>query len=205
MNGGVFGGQIGYNWQISSNWVFGFEADAQWTGQKGSGTFTCAATVIGGACLPGLTFLPPGVTGSALTISQELEWFGTVRARAGVLVTPEVLLYVTGGLAYGSIKTDTAFTVPTGVVTSVTALTSGSTIKAGWTVGGGLEAMFARDWSFKLEYLYVDLGSVSGATTAITIPPTFGITAAWDSKITDNILRAGINYRFSPGPVVARY
>ena len=43
MNGAIAGGQIGYNWQ-SSNWVFGLEADAQWSDEKGRGVFNCAAT-----------------------------------------------------------------------------------------------------------------------------------------------------------------
>src|SRR4051794_25519062 len=86
MNGAIAGGQIGYNWQ-SSNWVFGLEADAQWSGEKGSNRYNCASTVIpaGGVCLPGLTFLPAGATGTSLTVDQSLEWFGTVRGRAGVL------------------------------------------------------------------------------------------------------------------------
>ena len=113
LNGGVFGGQIGYNWQ-SSNWVFGLEADAQWSGQRGSANFLCAAggavvpgaAVLPGPCLPGSTFLPPGTVGATLSIDQRLEWFGTLRGRLGVLVTPSVLLYGTGGLAFGSVKTD---------------------------------------------------------------------------------------------------
>jgi outer membrane immunogenic protein len=91
MNGAIAGGQIGYNWQ-SSNWLFGLEADAQWSDERGSAAYRCAATAVGGVCLPGLTFLPAGVTGSSLAVNQSLEWFGTVRGRAGVLVTPQVLL-----------------------------------------------------------------------------------------------------------------
>ena len=104
MNGAIAGGQIGYNWQ-SSNWVFGLEADAQWSDEKGRGGFNCAATAIGGVCLPGLTFLPAGVTGTSVAVDTHLEWFGTVRGRVGVLATPRVLFYGTGGLAYGSFKT----------------------------------------------------------------------------------------------------
>src|SRR6266700_3769287 len=65
MNGGIAGGQAGYNWQ-SSNWVLGLEADIQWSGERGSAAFRCAATAVGGVCLPGLTFLPAGATGSNL-------------------------------------------------------------------------------------------------------------------------------------------
>jgi outer membrane immunogenic protein len=55
-----------------------------------------------------LTFLPAGATGTNVALDQSLEWFGTVRGRAGLLATPQVLLYGTGGLAYGSIKTSAA-------------------------------------------------------------------------------------------------
>ena len=98
LNGGLFGGQLGYNWQ-TANWVFGIETDAQWTGQKGSTTVLC----------PVAGCFPPGVAaGTAASLSDELEWFGTFRGRGGVLVTPSVLLYVTGGLAYGSLQTEVA-------------------------------------------------------------------------------------------------
>src|SRR5262245_30980453 len=42
LNGGIAGGQIGYNWQLSPQWLLGLEADIQWSGQKGSAAFSCA-------------------------------------------------------------------------------------------------------------------------------------------------------------------
>ena len=105
LEGGLFGGQIGYNWQ-TSNWVLGFETDIQWANQRGSRTFLCN----GLACLPGLTVLPAGVVGSGAVIDQKLEWFGTFRGRGGFLVTPTALLYATGGLAYGSVQTGVLLT-----------------------------------------------------------------------------------------------
>ena len=167
LNGGVFGGQIGYNWQ-SSNWVFGLEADAQWTGQKGSANFLCAAggasyrrRALPGPCLPGSTFLPAGTVGATLSIDQRLEWFGTVRGRLGVLVTPSVLLYGTGGLAFGSVKTDAILTSITPAGVPVAAASSTSTTHAGWTVGAGIEAHLGGNWTGKAEYLYMDLGTFS--------------------------------------------
>lgn len=207
MNGGLFGGQIGYNWQ-TSNWVFGLETDAQWTGQKGSATALCPATstVIPGPCLPGLTFVPAGVTGTAATLDQKLEWFGTFRGRAGVAVTPSVLLYATGGAAYGTVKTDVGLAGFTPAGAPIFAAGSSSDTRFGWTVGAGVEAMFAANWSAKLEYLYMDLGKVS-STAAFPTATGLPIAVSLNSRITDNIVRAGINYHFSygPGPVVARY
>ena len=208
LNGGVFGGQVGYNWQ-SGSWLFGLEADAQWTGQRGSAAFLCAAGVVPvpgaaplpGACFPGSTFLPPGTLGATLSVDQRLEWFGTVRGRLGMLVSPSVLLYATGGLAYGSLKTDAVLASLTPGGLPVAAASSSSTTHAGWTIGAGIEGHLGGNWTGKLEYLYMDLGSFS---TTVALPAAI-IGANIESRITDNIFRAGINYHFSPGPVMARY
>jgi outer membrane immunogenic protein len=202
LNGGVAGGQVGYNWQSSSNWVWGIEGDWQWSRERGSAAFLCAATpVIGGVCVPGLTFLPAGVTGTGIAMDQTIQWFGTLRARAGMLLSPSVLAYVTGGLAFGSVKTDLAIAGVTPNGTAVAAIGSSSTTRAGWTIGAGVEALFARDWSAKAEYLYIDLGSFDNTISLVT--PSIAATVR--SKVTDNVFRFGINYHFNAGPVVARY
>ena len=160
MNGGLFGGQLGYNWQ-TSNWVFGIETDAQWTGQKGSTTVLCPVA----GCFP--TAVAAG-TGVGAGLTDKLEWFGTFRGRGGVLVTPSVLLYVTGGAAYGSLQTEVGLSGFTATGIPVTAIGTRSTDKFGWTVGGGIESMFAGNWSGKIEYLYVDLGSISNSVVLPT-------------------------------------
>jgi len=199
LNGGIAGAQIGANWQ-NGIWVIGGEADIQWSGQKGSALFTCAVAPGGGVagpCFPNLTFTPPGLAGATLALDQKLQWFGTVRARLGVTPAPTVLLYVTGGLAYGEIETS-------GILTGGFPLTSvsfsQSTTKSGWTVGGGVEGRLSGNWTGKIEYLYMDLGTVSG--TVVNTPALIG--ANWSSHITDNILRVGLNYKFTPY-VVAKY
>ena len=202
MNGGIAGGQAGYNWQ-AGNWVFGLETDIQWSGERGRSAFGCAANgVAGGACLPGLTFLPAGATGTSFALDRSLEWFGTARGRVGMSVTPQVLLYATGGLAYGSIKSNgtlSGFT-PGGV--AITAVGSTSQTRIGWTVGAGIEGMITRNWSAKLEYLYMDLGNYNVAGVSLAPASLIGINA--NSRFTDSIVRAGVNYRFG-GPVVAKY
>src|SRR5262245_24988706 len=80
VNGWLGGGHVGYNWQ-SQRWVYGVEADFQWTGEDGD-----VSACVGPACA---------------TASYELDWFGTLRGRAGYLLDPPSLLYVTGGFAYG--------------------------------------------------------------------------------------------------------
>jgi outer membrane immunogenic protein len=210
MEGGIFGGQIGYNWLLGPTWVLGFEADAQWSGQKGSAAFLCSATpLIGGVCVPGVTAIPLGFTGTGVVVDRDLEWFGTFRGRAGFLVTPSVLAYVTGGLAYGELSTSAAAAAITPAGLVVTNRFASSTTRVGWTIGGGLEwaGIFSPNWSAKLEYLYMDLGTQDATVTVVPSPGPLGIGANVSSNFTDHIFRAGINYRFSagPGPLVARY
>jgi outer membrane immunogenic protein len=116
----------------------------------------------------------------------------------GITFTPTFLLYVTGGGAYGSVKTDLGLTTVTANGTPVAVAGSTSTDRFGWTVGGGIEWAFASNWSAKIEYLYMDLGSISNSVvlpTAAGLPLGANVT----TQLTDNIFRGGINYRFAPG------
>jgi outer membrane immunogenic protein len=183
LDGIVGGGQIGYNWQMQ-NWVFGFEADIQGTGEKGSRGFIYTPA----------GFFALALTPTPFTLEQKIDWFGTVRGRIGVLAAPKVLLYATGGLAYGQV--DSNETV--GATTPVTF--NNSNTRVGWTVGAGIEGAIGGNWTAKLEYLYVDLGTVNNT---FTVTPSTNLSS-YSSHITDNILRVGVNYKFG-GPVVARY
>jgi outer membrane immunogenic protein len=175
---GVLGGaQLGYNWQANA-WVFGLEADIQGTSEDGSNS--ASRTVL----IPGIALIP--ATGT-LNYSEKLPWFGTVRGRLGVLANPNWLLYATGGLAYGEVDTNTTFTL------GATSLGNNfDTTRVGWTIGGGVEAWLSRNWTAKVEYLYVDLGSFSNTYTGLGVftPVTLS------THVTDNIVRAGLNYHF---------
>ena len=134
---GVIGGaQLGYNWQIGSV-VTGLEADIQGSGIKGSARRSPVFFNTDSEVIPG----------SFLSTEQKLSWFGTLRGRLGATVTPDLLLYATGGLAYGhdDASANTFFNNITQYPASV------SKTKAGWTAGAGAEWMFARNWSAKLE------------------------------------------------------
>ena len=199
LNGIVGGGQFGYNWQMQ-NWLFGLEADIQGTGEKGTRAFicptgTCTPTTFGGV----IALFPIPGPAVPVALNQKIDWFGTVRGRIGVLATPKVLLYATGGLAYGEVDSSAvigAAATPFGTVSST---------NVGWTLGAGIEGAIGGNWTAKLEYLYVDLGRVNGSF--LTTIGGFGggvLSSNYSSRITDNILRVGINYKFS-GPVVAKY
>jgi outer membrane immunogenic protein len=152
-NGALIGGTAGYNWQMGSA-VFGVEGDIDWSSIKGSGPTTC---VVGGC-------------------ETKNNWLGTFRGRLGYAFD-RVLPYVTGGLAVGDIKANTA-------------LGSASETRAGWTAGAGVEAAITGPLTAKIEYLYADLGSMNCATTVC------GGAAATNVNYHANIVRAGLNYHF---------
>lgn len=205
VDGGVFGGQVGYNWQVNPKWVVGLEADGQWTGEGGRYRATLG---------PVRTVLPGGdaniVTTTATDSEWSLPWFATFRGRVGILADPSLLLYGTGGLAIGEVKFTTQTTLtaqmfgpgangttPLGPqVVAVGPTFSDSQTRVGWTAGAGVEKKFNKNWSVKLEYLYLDFGTKT----------YFGGTAnAADVRFYDHVLRAGFNYQFTAGPVVAKY
>lgn len=97
-------------------------------------------------------------------------WFGTVRGRAGYTFN-NIMFFGTGGLAFGELRATTF-----GVTESHT--------NAGWTLGAGAEMGIDRNWSAKIEYLYVDLANSNFVVTGASNGYRFGL------------IRAGINYRF---------
>jgi outer membrane immunogenic protein len=194
MDGAVGGAQIGYSWQ-AANIVYGLEADIQWSNQKGSTSFACPVPQLGQGCNE---LLAAGMDGLAPTtqFTQRLDWFGTFRGRFGTLATPDTLIYATGGFAYGRVETDGIMTGYGVNVVRTTSFNHAST-QSGWTAGAGVESRFTGNWTARLEYLYVDLGTVSGSAIASNFPP---LNFAYSSRITDNIVRLGVNYKFGePG------
>jgi outer membrane immunogenic protein len=180
---GVLGGvQIGYNWQANNNWVYGLETDFQGSGERGRGSFDASY----------FFDFPAGFSSVDGVVTTKILWFGTVRGRVGYLINPTTLLYATGGLAYGGIKSGGTVT---NTHTPATWSFGGTTTDVGWTVGGGIEGVVPNTsaWTWKVEYLYVDLGkaSWSGATPDPTFP-----TYTWSAKVTDNIVRVGLNYKW---------
>jgi outer membrane immunogenic protein len=164
-SGGLGGATVGFNWQ-SSTFVFGVEGDADWANIKGSGA--CA-----------------GVVGFTCNTSD--SWLATARARLGCAAN-EWLFYVTGGGAFGDVKT------------AVTGLSGQSVTRTGWTAGGGIEYGFAPNWSVKVEYLHVDLGTANCSVGVCSL------VSQVNTPFRAEIVRAGLNWLFNwGGPVLARY
>ncbi len=177
VNGVIGGGQIGYNWQTAPNWLVGFEADFQGSGQRGSATFTNSAAVA-----------------STDTVQVDTDWFGTVRGRIGYIQDNVNLWYVTGGLAYG--RDELKLSQTNSIFPALPTAGTFTKTNTGWTIGGGLESHLFGNWTGKIEYLYIDLGTISGTSQSFVAPGVVasGITAS--ARIHDNIVRAGLNYKF---------
>jgi outer membrane immunogenic protein len=209
--GFIGGGQIGYNWQFSSQFVAGLEADIQGiAGSSGS------ATLPAGIKNPSFV----DVVTATSQFSRSLNYIGTVRGRIGFLFTPALLVYGTGGLAYGGANVQGNIAAmdlnDSGLPFPYFSNGSFSDNLVGWTAGGGLEWMFAPHWSAKVEYLYYDLGCVNvpmstlaNFAAAPAVPGLFSsVLPNASTHFNGHIVRAGINYHFNwgaPAPVVAKY
>ena len=195
LNGPIFGGQIGFNRQ-RGNWVWGVEADGQWSGQKGDGNFICPTfRSAASACNAHHCRLGAGVAPTA-SFHQKLDWFVTVRGRLGLLVQPTWLAYVTGGLAVGHFETNGVIAGFAANNAPMAAAFNYDETRFGWTVGGGLEGRLTGNWTAKLEYLYADYGTVTGQGFLPTAFPPLRVD--FSSKVTDHVLRVGLNYKWGP-------
>lgn len=188
---GVIGGlQIGYNWQVQ-NWVLGFEADAQGTGARTSNSITVTGV--------------PGFVPFSATQSVKEQAFGTVRARAGVLVSPMLLAYATGGFAWASVKESLSGGFPS---LAQTFAGSNTTTDFGWTIGGGLEWAVGNGWTVGAEYLFARLdgnNSNNNNNSFVTAPTAAGCVPGGvpacqfrisTSNFDNNIARLKVNYKF---------
>jgi outer membrane immunogenic protein len=201
-SGPVGGFEAGYNGQAGPNWVLGLEADFSFAGMSGTASGTSLFGLIGGG----------GGTLQTTTAQQSTDWYGTVRGRVGWLATPNLLLFGTGGFAYGRVadsanvafSSNLGLTLPSGLGFNCLAGScfpgSSSAIRTGWTAGGGLEWLLDQHWSAKVEYQFVDLGeqtvqliAQNNAFTIASFTPS-SFSASFHDRF--NVVRVGLNYRF---------
>jgi outer membrane immunogenic protein len=150
---------------------------------------------------------PPGGR-SRCGPTLKLQWFGTLRGRAGFAVGG-LFFYGTGGLAYGQVSANGAAQIttraefqPEASLAPFIAWDTKST-KIGWTAGAGIEGRLSQHWSLKVEYLYLDLGSVDNTVVTPPIcvgagPVCFNVNsgaATFQRSVSDNLIRVGINFR----------
>jgi outer membrane immunogenic protein len=207
-SGLIGGAQIGFNVQ-SGAFVFGLEADFQGSMQKDrssrSDGFGIDPFVLG---IPGIAYANVTLDGTLDTQYQtKIDWFGTVRGRIGI-AQDTLLVYATGGLAYGRVKVNGTTTTDGGIGIQGCAIIvgctgvfdipfeanassfGGSKVNYGWTLGGGIEWAATANLSFKAEYLYMDLGSVDATGTSPT-----GEDYSVHAKFTNQVVRVGFNYK----------
>ena len=195
-SGVIGGGQIGYNWQFNGNWLLGVETDFQ------------GAHLQSGSTVSPVPLSPTAGGGFALNSSEfmnrELDWFGTVRGRLG-LTFDRLLIYGTGGFAYGHVKeaANNTFFASTILNAGFQAAfpVSNTTTKTGWTAGGGVEYALPAtygNWTIRGEYLFVSLDgdSVAGLPTpSVFLPPPTNFQYTWN-RTEFHVARFAVNYKF---------
>jgi outer membrane immunogenic protein len=170
-SGFIAGGHGGYDWQQGS-WVYGLAADLSGSGLRSS----MSGGLTGGDC-----------PFDAASTRAKIDWYGTVRGRIG-WSAGNVLLYGTGGLAFGDVNLSSSYTAG-----NATTIASVSEVKGGFVVGGGLDYVLQPNLVFNLAYQYVDLGTLSLASS--NLPATQSASA----HARFHALMAGLSWRFSPG------
>jgi outer membrane immunogenic protein len=182
----IGGGQVGCDYQFASNWVIGVQ------GMVNFGSNTERHNIP-------ITFF--SAAGVPLTFAEETTLKNTVTAtaRLGYLFAPQFLGYVKGGAAWARVD-HANFLVAPAVSLSETA----SGTRTGWTVGGGVEWMFAQGWSAFGEFNYLDFGTRD--ITFTSAPGAVGAASIIRTKLTESQALFGLNYKFGwAGPVVAKY
>jgi outer membrane immunogenic protein len=175
---GVFGGgQLGYNYQWHKL-VFGAETDFSGADFDGTRTRT-PITQVDGTTTEGI-----------LTAREKTDWFGTARLRVGYTPACRLLLYGTGGLAYGH----TQYFANTDFLNGVFYAARADETNLGWTAGGGAEFALSHHWSIKAEYLYYDLGSQHFTGLDSTGGTFFSVS--YDAHTVAHTVNCGINFKF---------
>lgn len=170
------GGHLGYNQQFGA-FVLGGELDLSWMGGRQRSSFA-------GTLDTTLT----GPVATTVTTRSGLDWLGTARLRAGVGFD-RVLVYATGGLAFGNPDNRLTFTVP---ALATTWTGRDDTVRAGWTVGGGVEFAWTDNLTVRAEYLYYDLGRQTVTARA----PGAAQTISYRFNNSGQIGRVGVSFKF---------
>ena len=179
----IGGGQIGFNYQFAgSSFVIGAEADFDWAGNNGGN---------------GVTVVGP--LGHGFQVVSNDTRIATLAARFGY-AADRALFY---GKAGGAWVGNDGFTV-TDLATGQSFIGSNSNTASGWMVGAGIEYAFTNNWTAKIEYDFIGLGSRSFTLPGVVIPALAGDTITSNHNVQE--VKLGINYLFNwGGPVVARY
>jgi outer membrane immunogenic protein len=179
-SGWLAGGQIGANYQVES-WVLGIEAQASWANLTGS--TSCVANAV-----------PATIVVAAANCTAKIDSLGTAAARLG-MAFDRLLIYGKGGAAWTNDNYQVLIPIAVRQLVFSTNLT-----RWGWMAGLGIEYAFTDNWTAKIEYNYMDLGTYANrfadAYTYILL----------DSNTRErvNVVKVGVNYRIGVSPILIK-
>ncbi|MDF1683260.1 MAG: outer membrane beta-barrel protein [Legionellaceae bacterium] len=168
-SGFLGGAQIGYNW-TKNNVLWGLESDIDYAAIGGTNSIT-------------FIFDPYLINNS---VTQQFNALATVRGRLGKVVSNVLLPYITAGVSFANAGLTYAQSIAYGNHPFLDNTYDYSILMTNWVAGAGLEYAVSNHMSYKLEYLYLDLGNQSLETNYYAV----------DSAFASNVLRLGINYHF---------
>ena len=198
-NGFIGGGQAGYNYAFGPGFLVGFHADFEGL-TNGNNNLTLSKTV-------SLVDFSESYTGS-LSVTERINYLGTLRARLGYLFSPTFLVYGTGGFAYGNVTENTTWSAQESLGSpafpAVSVQNNVNKTLPGWTVGAGIEWLFKPEWGTTLEYTYYSFSNLNTSTTLGQTNGAVSPAALWGSanantrfSLSTWALKVGLNYHFA--------
>jgi outer membrane immunogenic protein len=189
--GARIGGYAGYNWQVAPDWIVGVEGDLGWGSNVKSATPAPGlAGLSGRGC--GLTFCT-GLPTAAL----RQDWDASLRGRLGRLITPDLLLYATGGLAWLNV-TMSANCTPDGLRSQFCLVPENeraAAIRTGWTIGLGAEHRLFGQWLGRASYRYADYDTFSHQFFRV-FPPGADDRFTGNVALRTHTIELGLAYKF---------
>ena len=186
-SGAGVGLEAGYDWRVARSFVVGVSGDLSWNEISGGRTTSGTLPIVQ---------LPYSIT-------QRLsaDWLGSLRLRAGVVPFENLLVYATGGPAFGHLSYSASFwdnLLPPFAPGSETENASFHSLRAGWTLGAGAEWALSRSWSLTGEYRHSEYGGLSGAgILPLQQPPSTAYIAHSSGSLQLDTLHLGVNYHFN--------
>jgi outer membrane immunogenic protein len=179
---GAFGGRLGYNYQVD-HWVFGLEGNAWYFRSNKTATSS-----------PGNPFA--GVAGGVATFNttSSMDWVATVAPRLGWSID-RVLLYVTGGAAFGKVSYADSYAAVNAAGLALESTTVSQT-RAGWTAGGGLNYGLNGNWVLSVDYQHIDLGYLKTSAPVVAVAAANTATFNFSTLVHTDIFTLGAAYKF---------
>jgi outer membrane immunogenic protein len=198
--------------ELAQQWVWGVEADLGWAKNK--------STLIGSPYPSNISFGTPTFPGPFLlggnpsdSFSAQASWDSSIRLRGGFLISPSVLIFATGGVAWLHLsETSNCSTVPNPATgncaagnffngTLGPATTAHSQTLTGWTIGGGVETMLGQNWLARAEYRYADFGTdtvndVRTCTGGCIVGQASPLSISYAMRVATHTAMVGVAYKF---------